>query len=279
MSNFICLDICAILGATYSPILEMTQEGAWGLMRQCITALLIILFVVPPAFAESVLQLASPPSLWVQQKGDTVSGPAIEILQKAIKAEGIVLKPEILPWVRAISHLKSGLIDVIPVIFRTEEREEYMVFSSPYLQVPTVIAVAAGKTFPFENLSDLKSRRGSMMKGDSISDEFAQYQSNLTLTEVSRYKHALKMLVSGRVDYVVAPKYGCLVEIEKLGYEGKIEFLPLPVASRGLRFAFSRKSERLSVLPKLNEIIEKMQRDGSLERMIEDAINNAAGRM
>jgi len=245
-------------------------------MKKLITILVFLLFTGLPVFAGSVLKLAAPPSLWVQQKGDTVSGPVIDVLQKVVETEGVVLKSEILPWARAISHIESGLIDVIPVIFKTREREEFMVFSSPYLKVPAVIAVAAGKSFPFKGLEDLKGIKGVMVKGDSVSDEFQQYQSHLTLTKVSRYEHALKMLVSNRADYAVVAKYGFMVEIERLGYTGEIEFLPEPVATRDLHFAFSKKSKHLDLLPKLNERIIKIQQDGSLDQLVGDAINTAA---
>ena len=86
------------------------------------------------------------------------------------------------------------------------------------------------------------------------------------------------MLVDHRADYAVVAPFGFLVEAEKIGYEDKIEKLPVPIASRNLHIAFSKKSTFLKYLPIINNKLKQLQHDGSMEKILKAAIKKAAGK-
>jgi len=236
----------------------------------------LILLTANPVAAQKTLKLFVPPSIWVQVDGDKMTGPIIDFLTDYFAEFDIEIVSVKLPWVRAIANMDSGELDLMPVIFHTQERERSMVFSVPYVDVPTIVFVAKGKTFPFSQPQDLIGRHGLMIKDDSISSDFNRLKSELDLTEVRDHETILKMLDAGRADYAVMAKYAFLIEAKRLGYEDVIESLPTPIATRNLHIAISRKSEFLDFMPELNSRLRTMKTDGTMQRIIEDVLNRAA---
>jgi polar amino acid transport system substrate-binding protein len=250
----------------------MTREA----MKKICIYVGIALICFNTAYAGDNLKISAPPSIWVHKQGEILTGPVIDLLEEIFSEFKVTVTPKILPWARAIAHMKSGELDMIPVIFYTDERARFMVFTISYIEVPTAIFVPAGKRFPYTKLDDLKGRRGLMMRGDSISPEFEAFQTKLDISKVAYYEQAFKMLANNRADYAVAAQYGFLIEAKKLGYEDKIEMLPVSIASRSLHFAFSKKSPFLKYLPKVNKKLKQLQADGTMRKMANKAIRMAA---
>ncbi len=245
-------------------------------MKNIFLLLVMAIAFLNPANAGETIKLSAPISIWIQEQGDTLTGPVIDIVEDVFGELDITVSTEKLPWARAIERMKSGELDIIPVIFYTEERSQFMEFSVPYMAVPTVVFVPSGKTFSFDSLEDLKGRSGVIVRGDSISKEFEEFETQLNLTEVSNYGQILKMLASNRAEYAVVAKYGFMVELQRLEFERKVEMLPRPVASRNLHVALSKKSKYVNHLSRVNRKIEQFIADGTIERMGIDTMNKAA---
>ena len=226
-------------------------------------------------WAGDSLTISAPPSIWVQQKGDRLAGPLISLLENLFNDLGIEVNSLSLPWARAISHLKSGKLDMIPVIFHTEEREKFLVFTESYAEAPTSIFVPHGKAFPFTSLADLIGKKGLIMRDDSISAEFQSFRSRLQLVKISGYDQMLKMLADNRADYGVAAQYGFLMQAAKLNREAAVDMLPVPIASRSLHCAFSKKSPFVQYLPLVNQRIIELKNNGAFERMVKNTISTA----
>lgn len=226
----------------------------------------------PVVYADKPLKIYAPPSIWAQQHGKILTGPIIDLVVELFTEFNITVKTQILPWARAIENMKSGELDMIPVIFYTDNRAEFMAFTIPYIDVPTAVFVPKGKSFPFDTLDDLKGRRGLMMREDSISEEFKSFEPNLNITKLTNYEQIFNMLGDNRADYAVAAQYGFFIHAKKMGYENKIERLPKPVATRNLYFAFSKKSPFLRYLPAINEKLKQLKMDGRMAKMVEKTI-------
>ncbi|HCY84159.1 MAG TPA: hypothetical protein DHV36_03385 [Desulfobacteraceae bacterium] len=247
-------------------------------MRKYI-CLFIVIFALSAAsagFAGPSVKISAPPSIWVQTKDGRPSGPVIDLVEGIFNRFGVTVVAEELPWARAVARMKTGELDMIPVIFFTQERTKFMSFSIPYVQVSTAVFVPPGKSFPFNGIDDLVGRSGVMMTGDSISREFEMAESRLTLTRVSRYDQILDMLRAGRADYAVAARFGFVIHAKRLGLENTFERLEKPVATRDLHFAISKRSKFLNYLPAINQRILEMKQDGSMQEIINQAVDMAA---
>jgi len=246
-------------------------------MIKILLSIITLCYFFNIVYANEKIKVSSPPSIWVQQQGNTLKGPIIDLLNEIFSEYNLSIESEILPWARAVSHMKSGLLDMIPVIFYTDDRSKFMKFTLPYTQVQTSVFVPKGKKFSFKTLNDLKGRRGLIMRDDSISSEFKKFLPVLTLTRIVQYKDILKMLIDNRADYAVAAKFGFIIESKKLGLENEIEALPMPISYRNLHFAFSKKSQFVKYVTIINKKLKKMKADGSLKKMIDKTICLAAG--
>ena len=236
------------------------------------------LICIKPVYAENILKVSAPPSIWVQQQGDVLIGPMVELLDEIFAGFNIVIKPQELPWARAIDQMKSGKLDMIPIIFYTSERAKYMDFTISFMEVHTAVFVPPGKPFPFKTVRDLKGRQGLMMREDSISAEFEAFESELNIVKVAKYEQIFNMLGSNRVDYAVAAQYGFLIHARKLGYLNMFEVLPVPVATRKLYFAFSKKSRFIKYIPAINSKLKQLKDNGTIDKIVDKAIRQAAGK-
>ena len=197
-------------------------------------------------------------------------------MAQTMRESGIQIETKHLPWQRALFYMKSGQIDMIATIYYTEERAKFMDFTIPFVEVPTVVIVAKGKSFPFNKLNDLVGLKGIKRIGASLGQEYDKIDSKLNITEIKDELSMIKILEAGRADYAIGPKYIFIIEARKIGLEEKIEILPTPVILRGLRMAISKKSPFLKHLAFINSKIKQKQKDGTISKMIEKTINSAA---
>lgn len=256
-------------------MLTFIQKSNMSIILKSIVVVLLAL-PVNAVEANNSLKISAPPSIWVQEQNGQLTGPVVDLVHDIFTEYEISVTATPLPWARAIAQMKSGTLDMIPVIFYTEERADFMAFSTPFAVVPTSIFVPAGKAFTYASINDLIGKKGVIMRGDSISQEFELLKDRLDLTEIAAYDHMIHMLADHRADYAVAAQYGFTIQAKKLGYDTKIDMLPQPVASRNLHFALSKKSPYVQYLPIINQKLEKLKTNGKLEQLVENTLNNAA---
>ncbi len=228
------------------------------------------------AQSNNTISVSAPSSIWAWERDWTLEGPVIDLASKIFSDLGLQAQPRVLPWPRAIDYIEQGKLDVILTIFYTQERAKHMEFSVPYVDVPTVVFVARGKSFPFQTLKDLVGLNGLTIIGSSISKELNKFSPKLSLVPVLEEEQMVQMLDRGRADYAVSPKYIFMISAVRLGYENKVEALPTPINSKPLRFAFSKKSPFLKILPQVNKKLQELQKNGAIDKMVDQAIATAA---
>lgn len=187
-----------------------------------------------------------PPLTW-RDKDDPqkLTGFAIELLEMAFADIGIQVKGVYVgPWKRAQEAMRKGKIDILGGAYSTAERQAYMDYvSPPFVMDPTVVFIPKGKSFQFDNWEDLIGLTGGAPTGNSFGEAFDRFEKEyLEIERVAKLSQAFKKLISGRNDYVVYGLYPGLAEIERAGYNEKIDYLPKSVISEGLYFTFSKQS-------------------------------------
>ncbi len=224
------------------------------------------------------LILSAAPSIWARPIDSKLEGPIIEFVTTVFTELGVTIRTKHLPWNRAILYMELGEIDVIVTIFHTAEREKFMEFTIPYVEIPTVVIVPKGKSFPFTKLDDLIGLRGLCPSGASLGETYNHFSNRLNISQIIDEEQIIGMLNIGRADYAIGSKYVFLFKAREIGFEDKIEILSTPITSRGLRMAFSKKSSFLKYLPKVNRKIKQRQEDGTIAEMTEKAKNAIAGK-
>lgn len=103
----------------------------------------------------------------------------------ALWSEKTGIEIELAPmlWANALNEMKSGRADVIDTIFRTPQREAYLSFSEPYLEVPVSI-YAHREIIGLKAVRDLHGFRLGVMQGDACIDVL----ENAGIKDLKRYR-------------------------------------------------------------------------------------------
>ncbi len=207
-----------------------------------------------------------PPITWKQN--GTIIGVAAELVKTiltelqvpfVIKATG--------PWKRVQQNAKNGTVDIITSAYLNEERKQYMEFSIPFITDPSVIFVLKGKGFTLNRWEDLIGKQGTTTLGESYGDELDQFiKTNLKMDRVKTHVQNFKQLEKERVDYMLFPLYPGLELAWQTGYADIVEILPLVLHEANFYITFSKKSKFRYLLPQVNQIIQRLKSDGSIDK-------------
>ena len=201
-----------------------------------------------------------------------MAGAGIELFQMAAKEIGLQVKPVYVgPWARVQYEAKIGKIDAIAGLYKTREREEYLVFlEPPFIMDPVAVFTTKGKTFPFRRLEDLQDKRGCTVFGNSQGPEFDAFaRERLNLKLPRTVKGGFELLLAGHANYMVHGLYPGLAVIETERLKHKIAYLPHFVVSEGLFIGVSKKSPFVPHIPALQAAFKKLKDSGVVEKTME----------
>ncbi len=249
------------------------------MLKKLLYSFIIMSLWMPSVHARDTLLVFSDndgkPYTW--KKGNQIVGPIVDLITSVFKDLDIPVKTVILPWSRGLRQMKTGDIDVVLTIFHTPERAEYMMYTVPYAQVRSSVFVKKGREFPYRKWEDLIDRIGLFLRGDSHGMDFDDFaKDHLNFSDIEGLEQAVKMLYHERGDYAILIKETALVEIADMGYQDKIVPLYVPISNQNVYIAFSKKSPFLKYLPKVNQQIQELRDNGTIEKMLEKVILDSA---
>jgi signal transduction histidine kinase len=110
---------------------------------------------------------------------------------KMVPAKGII-------WREAFKQVVDGQLDVLTSVVRTEEREEYLSFTKPYLTFPTVIATRKDAVY-IKNIEELANQKVAVLKGYLIENIIADKHPDIMLVYVDTVHQGLKLVEERQV--------------------------------------------------------------------------------
>ncbi|MCQ2248686.1 MAG: amino acid ABC transporter substrate-binding protein [Treponema sp.] len=203
------------------------------------------------------------PPMGFRNAGNEIVGYDVELAAEVCKRLGLVLVCQPIDWSAKEMELNTGKIDCIWNGFTmTEERQQKMLFTEPYLENAQVVVVR--KDSGLSTLADLAGKKVGVQAGSSAQDaidgdsafkaslkEVVEFQENVT---------ALNDLETKNIDAVVMD----LVVAEYSIKQGKksLTVLSESLAPEKYGIAFSRKNKVLR--DKVQNALEEMAKDGKL---------------
>ncbi|MEE8574233.1 MAG: diguanylate cyclase, partial [Thermodesulfobacteriota bacterium] len=133
------------------------------------------------------------------------------------------------------------------------DRSEYMLFTDPYINIPTVIIAKKGAA-DIRTLSDLRGRSLAAVKGYASTEDIKNKYPDIEIMEVPSIQKGLKMVSFDVTDAFVVSVASASYYIEKLGLTN------LTIAGEygfGWKLSFASRSD----WPELNSILEKALAD------------------
>ena len=112
-------------------------------------------------------------------------------------------------WAESIEFAKNRKCDIISAM-QTEERKQYLNFTSPYLKTPVVIATNNDKPF-ISDFKDLTNEKIGVPKSYAYVEELKRIYPNINYVEVPTIKDGLNKVISGEL-------YGQVGTLASIGY-------------------------------------------------------------
>ena len=213
--------------------------------------------VIPEPFRPdtSVLILSAaepdyPPYSIVNDKGEPY-GFSVELFFEAAAAAGLKTKMKIGIWDHIMKDLEEGIIDALPLVGRTPEREDKFDFTMPYLTLHGAVFVRK-KDNAINTMDDLGGKSIIVMKGDNAEEYVRRTKLTENIILTHTYYEAFQLLAAGEHDAVITQR----VLGENILNELKINSIkPLDILSPNLRqdFCFAVRKGNTELLSLLNE--------------------------
>ena len=191
------------------------------------------------------------PASWVLD-GQLI-GAGIELAQNTLKAAGVknVKVVRYASWAEALAATRSGELDMIISAGWSLERSRYLSYVYPsYAYQFLYVVVRRGETFPLNQYTDLKGRRGIAGTGLTFGNSaFGLFVDNeLQLARSPSLGESFQRLLNGEVDFILAYQDAVTSEIYRRDLGDKVQILSTYPFRIDTFFAFSKRSKCASVL-------------------------------
>lgn len=213
-----------------------------------------------------------PPFNYIDEN-DQLTGYDVEVL-KAIsdRLDGYEIQVEALSWDAVFLALQSNQINLIgDEVTITDERKEEFLFSDPYMEIQSVIAVKAGRT-DISSLDDLVGKTAAVFVGDSYSVILEEYnkthdgQIDIAYIDASvAINDLLQSVASGQYDAFVNDPVVITELIQKRGIQAEIVGEPVKGELVGLVFDKTEEGQKLK--DQIDPVIRELKEDGTLSEL------------
>jgi polar amino acid transport system substrate-binding protein len=219
---------------------------------------------------EQSLRLASdvwPPFTDVEGK----SRRAIALIEAALDRSKIPTSTTITTWEAVIAGLMDDTFDGCAAIWRTSEREEFLLFSKPYLENRLVLVGRSGAPVEGLRISDLKDKRLAVVEGYAYGTVLDKPKGVHIVFGKSDAAN-LEAVLAGKADYMLADEL--LVHRLFESYPEKSRELlaaaSTPLVQRPLHFAVRRNlPNAAAIIQAFDQNIQTLIADGTYNRLLE----------
>ena len=208
----------------------------------------------------SATELDYPPFSVILKDG-TPTGFSIELLRATIGRMGGKVSFYVDEWEQVKNDLKERKIQVLPVVGRTEEREQYFDFTIPYLTMHGAVFTRKEDT-RIKAKADLMDKEIAVMQGDNAQEYVNQAHIGKKVVALGNYTEAFKALSAGKYDAIVVQKLIGVRLVKKLGLKNiKVSDFILEDFRQDFAFAVAEGDKDLLAL--LNEGLAITKVDGT----------------
>ncbi|GMK39015.1 amino acid ABC transporter [Paenibacillus sp. CCS19] len=202
---------------------------------------------------------------------DQIVGFDISIAQQIAKDLGVELEIQDMKFEGLLLALNSNKVDlIISGMTPTAERAKSVDFTNVYYTAEQGVLVSKEAAASYQTFDDLKGKRIGVQKG-SLQEGIAKGIEGAKLTSLGKISELVMELQSGRVDAVMAE-----MPVTKLYASSHPELtltgIVVPTDQEGSA-AIAVKKNNKALVDALNESLDKLKQNGSLDQYIVEANN------
>lgn len=239
--------------------------------------LILALFLPVLSSAEEPIIIAfdmayRPYMYWSSEESKAV-GIYPQIISEVFKRLKLDIDIKPMPWKRAVENGEKGLMGV-GGLYKNEARLKIFDFSDPIFSEKNYVYVKKGKQFTFQKLDDLKGKNIGVTKGWSYGEEFDSLRNKKMFSTEESNEIAISFgkLVAGKIDCFVVDALAAERIIASEKFIGQIEMLPIPAVTTDGYLAFAKTSNKKDLLKRFNDMLIKLKKDGTTDKIIKEAL-------
>lgn len=197
-------------------------------------------------------------------------GLAVELVTTALKRAGYTPVVNIDSLDRILEGGRLGVYDVFATPWFSEERNQYLHYSEPYLESYIRFIKKKDKKFEYESFADLKGVMIGVVAGYAYDEAFNESRDIIKISERNLIQNLLK-LNQGRIDLTLDDELVLQYEINQYMPNSMPQFqlLPKPLAVRGIHIGVSRENPKHEkIAADFNKAIADMKKDGTYDLIV-----------
>ena len=211
--------------------------------------------------------ISFPPNYYFEDS--EFKGSAAEIVIEAFSRMGVEFEIKEYPWPRMMEMLKTGELDIIIDVQLSEERSEFLDFSSEKLiSYNDAFFKLTDSDIAFNgDFNELSEYTIGTVQSFYYGNSFAKAVEDgiIKVEEASTFEQSILKLLNHRMDLIVNIVAVGEKAIDDLGYSDMIEPLEPYINSEDSYIAFSKVNNLKELRDLYDETIRKMHEDGTIE--------------
>ena len=241
---------------------------------------LLALFAAVPAGAEEggsglVVFADEPASPYVfgELGGTAQGGITVEILTEMFTRLGREFEIRLMPWARVLKTVKHGRADAVPLLMKTPEREEYLVYTDYVVENRELFYYRPDSLgdFQWRDYGDLQGFTLGLVRdytyGESFLEALAAYRYPVVYSPDN--ESCFRKLLAGRVDLILQDEtMANAILSEHPEWGNRLGASEKPVTTYEWYMGISRLSPLAGEVDEINRILSDMRADGSLARIL-----------
>ena len=192
----------------------------------------------------------------------TADGFSVDLLKAVAKEMDLNITFKVDQWNIIKDELASGVLDVLPLVALTTEREEIFEFSTPYIILHGNIFIRTNDD-SINTEDDLYGKEIIVMSGDALQEYALEMGFSDHLITTDTYSDAFRLLSSGKYDCVLAQSIVGQQLIDELGINNiraaetldgdGVTHITTQLKGFEMKFCFAVQKGNHELLAKLNE--------------------------
>jgi len=240
------------------------------LLRRLLTALLLCGLLPHPALALNLSVVHSGTWPPYADEGLPQQGLALDLVTTALQRAGHQTEVRVDSLDRILEGGKIGVYDVFATPWYSDERNEFLEFSEPYLESRIRFIKRKDKQIEFNSLRDLKGMMIGVVRDYAYDDGFNASRDLIKISERNLVQNLLK-LTQNRLDLTLDDELVLTYEINRYMPSSmkELEMLPRPLAVRGVHIGVSRENPaHAQIVADFDKAIVEMKKDGTYDRIV-----------
>ena len=203
-------------------------------------------------------------------------GKLIQLYRELFKRiGGVEVQYLLMPWKRALVEVERGRQDGIMALFKSPERSRVMDFTEPVFTGRTMLWYAQSKypaLIDWDTMNDLEAYDIVVLRGSAMADPLRDAVERgvpLSIIEVNSHRQQFEMVLKGRADIAPLTEVVGYHLLNSEGWKGGMLPMEKPLSSGDVyHMAFSKKSPARKLIPKINAVLDEMQKEGLITRFL-----------